>query len=405
MSAPLRAFAAYGIELEYMLVDAVSLDVAPIADQLLAQEAGAGACDVARGDAGWSNELVLHLVELKNRQPQPDLGALHALFRDEVRHLNRRLAAFGARLMPTGMHPWMDPRRETRLWPHAGADVYRSFDRIFDCRRHGWANLQSMHVNLPFADDAEFARLHAAVRLVLPLLPALAASSPIVEGRITGVLDSRLEAYRGNCARLPSITGAVIPECAHSRADYETKILAPMYRDMTALDPAGELRHEWLNARGAIARFERNAIEIRVLDTQECPQADVAIAAATVAAVRRLYQRHDMGALQAPDTGELARIFLACVRDAERAVIDDRRYLALWGFPGARSEARELWHLLTESDGALAPWRAPLAAIWEQGTLARRIVRAVGADHRREQLRQVYGELCACLEQDRLFLL
>ena len=51
-----------------------------------------------------------------------------------------------------------------------------------------------MHVNLPFADDAQFARLHAAIRLVLPLLPALAASSPIAEGSVIG--SPRLPARR-----------------------------------------------------------------------------------------------------------------------------------------------------------------------------------------------------------------
>ena len=87
--------------------------------------------------------------------------------------------------MPTAMHPWMDPATETVLWDDA-TDVYRTYDRIYGCRGHGWANLQSMHVNLPFADDSQFARLHAAIRLVLPLLPALAASSPIAEGSVDG---------------------------------------------------------------------------------------------------------------------------------------------------------------------------------------------------------------------------
>ena len=36
-------------------------------------------------------------------------------------------------------------------------------------------------LNLPFSSDEEFGRLHAAIRLLLPLLPALAASSPLVE--------------------------------------------------------------------------------------------------------------------------------------------------------------------------------------------------------------------------------
>ena len=74
--------------------------------------------------------------------------------------------------------------------------IYQTYDRIFGCKAHGWANLQSMHLNLPFADDAEFARLHAAIRLVLPIIPALAASSPIADGRPTGFMDIRMEAYR-----------------------------------------------------------------------------------------------------------------------------------------------------------------------------------------------------------------
>ena len=109
-----------------------------------------------------------------------------------------------------------------------------------------------MHVNLPFADDSQFARLHAAIRLVLPLLPALAASSPIAEGSVMEVLDFRLDAYYAICALTPRVAGDVIPETVESRAEYEARILAPMYDEIAPLDPAGVLRHEWLNSRGAI---------------------------------------------------------------------------------------------------------------------------------------------------------
>src|SRR5689334_6581131 len=180
--ATLPAFAGYGIELEYAIVERDSLDVRPLADALLATLAGHPAANVERGALGWSNELVSHVIELKNNAPAPGLAGLPAAFQAEVRAVDDVLSARGARLMPTGMHPWMDPRRETVLWAHDGADIYAMFDRIFDCSRHGWANLQSMHVNLPFANDEEFARLHAAIRAVLPLVPALAASSPIADG-------------------------------------------------------------------------------------------------------------------------------------------------------------------------------------------------------------------------------
>jgi len=55
------------------------------------------------------------------------------------------------------------------------------------------------------------------------------------------------------------------------------EILAPLYAEMHPLDPEGILCHEWLNSRGAIARFDRNAVEIRLVDVQECPLADLAI--------------------------------------------------------------------------------------------------------------------------------
>src|SRR5437867_3080095 len=257
------AFSGYGIELEYVIVDRDTLAVRPIAGELLRLFAGQDASDVQRGQLGWSNELVAHVVELKNIAPTPALGMLPSNFHCEVREANRMLESVSARLMPTAMHPWMDPASETVLWEKEDADIYRSYHSIFDCRRHGWSNIQSMHINLPFADDAQFARLHAAVRLLLPLLPALSASSPIAEGRNTGVMDYRIEAYRANARHVPSVAGKIIPETVVDRTAYQKRILDPMYRELSRYDKDGVLRHEWLNSSGAIATLPRNAIGIR----------------------------------------------------------------------------------------------------------------------------------------------
>src|SRR5690606_28202248 len=107
--------------------------------------------------------------------------------------------------MPGGMHPWMDPLKETRLWPHQNQLIYNTFDRIFGCRGHGWSNLQSTHINFPFSTPEEFEALHAACRFVLPLIPALAASSPYFSGRRGPGLSTRLLVYRKNCSRVPSV--------------------------------------------------------------------------------------------------------------------------------------------------------------------------------------------------------
>jgi gamma-glutamyl:cysteine ligase YbdK (ATP-grasp superfamily) len=404
----LPAFSGYGIELEYMIVDREHLSIRPIADKLLHQLSGEYASEVEHGRLAWSNEIVLHLIELKNAHPEPVIESLPALFQSEIQRINRELESLSAKLMPSAMHPWMDPRLETALWPHDNAEIYRAYDRIFDCKRHGWANLQSMHLNMPFADDAEFARLHTAIRLLLPILPALAASSPITEGHHAGFLDGRMAHYLTHQMKIPSTMGKVIPDTITTHASYETQILAPMYREIAALDSEGVLQHEWLNVRGAVARFVRNAIEIRVIDVQECPYADLAIAAVVRDIVHALYDQRTaaLADQQAISTDALVKILHDCIRDGEQARITDHQYLALLGFPLQHCEARELWQHLIASmmpEQTRQPWQEALTTILEQGPLARRILRAIDQDFSQTRLQAVYRELCDCLAEGRLF--
>jgi len=404
----LHLFDAVGVEVEYMIVDRTTLDVRPLADELLRTVSGAYDTEVERAPLSWSNELALHVVEVKTTDPEPDLVNLAAPFQAEVREIGRRLAPMGARVMPTAMHPWMDPHGELRLWPHGQDEIYRTFDRIFDCRGHGWANLQSLHLNLPFAGDDEFAALHAAIRVVLPILPALAASSPVADGRLTGLLDTRLEVYRHNADRVPSVTGAVIPEAVFTRDAYEGELLEQIYRDLAPLDPDGLIRHEWVNSRGAIARFDRMSIEIRVIDVQECPGADLAVAGLAAAAVRSLARGRwtDLAELQAWNEQALVPILDQSIRDADAAVIDDAAYLRLFGMSETACRLGDLWLHLAESTlepaerGAWRPWIDMYA---RQGSLARRICEALSDSPDRAELFEVYSGLADCLDRGQLF--
>ncbi|MGC9326894.1 MAG: carboxylate-amine ligase, partial [Candidatus Hinthialibacter sp.] len=245
-STVLHLWEGCGVELEYMIVDRDTLSVLPAADRLLHSAAGSYEAEIERGDLCWSNELALHVVELKTNGPAKSLAGLGELFQAHVREINHRLEAFQGRLMPTAMHPWMDPERETRLWPYEYNAVYETYHRIFDCRGHGWSNLQSAHLNLSFAGDDEFGALHAAIRVILPILPALCASSPLVECRRTGFLDNRMEFYRTNSLRIPSVSGQIAPEPVYTRSEYEKQIFQVMYDDIRSLDPEGILHHEWL---------------------------------------------------------------------------------------------------------------------------------------------------------------
>lgn len=411
----LGLFEGYGVELEYMIVRAADLSVAPITDRLFQKVTGEICSDYDNDNVSWSNELALHVVEIKTNGPADSLYPLPKAFQENVRCLNEHLAALGGKLMPSAMHPWMDPTKEMQLWPHDNSPIYEAFNRVFNCQGHGWANLQSVHLNLPFRDDAEFARLHAAIRLVLPLLPALAASSPIMDGRLTGLMDNRLEVYRHNARKIPSISGRVIPEAVFDQKSYDEKIFQKIYADIAPYDPEGILQHEWLNARGAIARFERNAIEIRVLDVQECPQADLAICAAIVEVLRALVDEQwtPLAEQKSFGTEALEQTLLSTIRDADEAMITDARYLRQFGYPVSGSapvnvSARELWKWTLDSLGMFnskleAAWGEPLRVILQQGPLARRIVRTLHGDLSPTKLSQVYGELCDCLRDGRLF--
>ncbi|MGD2116236.1 MAG: glutamate-cysteine ligase family protein, partial [Acidobacteriota bacterium] len=342
------------------------------------------------------------------------LEGLSEPFQQAVGRIGEILRRHGGVLMPAGMHPWFEPERETRLWPHEHGPVYRAYDRIFGCRGHGWSNLQSTHLNLPFAGDDEFGRLHAAIRLILPLLPALAASSPVVEGRVTGILDNRLDVYRTNSRRFASITGRVIPEPVYTRADYEREILEPIYRDLAPHDPQGVLLDEFANARGAIARFGRGSIEIRLLDTQETPRADLAVAAAVVGALKLLVdERWSSFEEQAmPGVDRLATLLERTTVTAERTPIVDRGYLALFGVGAGAGAgaltAGALWdRLIAEAvtTGALdeAAFGDELRVIRTGGPLARRILRALGGDTSRAHQKRIYRRLCDCLARGEMF--
>jgi gamma-glutamyl:cysteine ligase YbdK (ATP-grasp superfamily) len=401
-SAPLGLFEGFGVELEYMIVDAHTLDVRPISDRVLCAVAGSYVSEHELGALAWSNELALHVIELKTNGPAESLSPLAERFQGHVRQINEILAPLGARLMPTAMHPWMRPEAELKLWPHEYNAVYEAFHRIFDCRGHGWANLQSVHLNLPFADDEQFGRLHAAIRLLLPILPALAASSPVVERRLTGLADNRLDVYRGNCRRVPLVTANVVPEGVFTRNEYDDQILKAMYRQIAPLDPEGTLQHEWLNARGAIARFERQTIEIRVLDVQECPAADLAICQAVVGVLEALIAERwsSVARQQSAGVASLAETLTATIRDAEGAVMTDREYLGHFGIKLPGISAGDLWRHLMKQIGALESDPA-LSIILGEGPLARRIERALHGDLSR--LEAVYGHLCECLAEGRMF--
>ena len=416
-------FSVFGIEIEYAVVRKDGLAVDASVDRLIEALAGNPDAHPIFGNVEADNELAAHVLELKCLKPAVDLAAQAKDFAAAIQVINGALGRWNACLMPGGMHPFMDPSKESVLWAHEDRRIYESYDRIFGCRGHGWFNIQSVHLNLPFSGDGEFARLHNAVSLLLPLLPALAASSPVYDGKHNGWLDGRLFHYVGNQRRLPSIIGGIVPEPIGSEEEYREKILAPMFRDIAPLDPEGLMEEEWLNSRAAIARFDRGSIEIRCMDTQERPLADLALCHWVISTLRLMLDTGVdlLAAHRKVPEGLLKSLFLDSARHGLAARIPEGFPSAAFGFPERpKSETvgdflRALTpQALRNADRppgvrAADPVFAPaLDLILSRGNLAERILRAASAPAapapEPARYAQIYARLCECLETGEPFL-
>ena len=106
MSSALSVFLGYGVELEYMIVDRIP---AHCGQGLRHRLSGTDASEYRCGQLAWSNELVLHLLELKNVEPNRNIDTLLAAFRAKFSGSTLCSNPLGAKLMPTAMHPWMNP--------------------------------------------------------------------------------------------------------------------------------------------------------------------------------------------------------------------------------------------------------------------------------------------------------
>lgn len=405
---PLDLFTGYGIELEFMIIDSVSLKVKPIADKVLDKLSNKkGSREVVLADVAWSNEFVKHVIELKSNGPAADLKKLRLDFYSAIAEMNQLLEKeFSARLLSTAMHPLFLPENETVIWQGEDAAIYASYDRIFNCKGHGWSNLQSIHINLPFNGDEQFGRLHAAVRVVIPLLPALAASSPFVEGKLSEKVDARLGFYSANQKRIPSIIGPMIPEAVFTRSSYREKILDPITRDIAPYDDDDVLEAEWLNSRTAIAKFEKSCIEIRVLDITECVASDLAIVETTVALVKALCKEEisDQETIRGVETSALKGVLELSINHAEDAVIDDPKYFSIFSLSQA-CKLSDVWkkiltlpkvkqYISTES-------QMLIKQIIDSGSLATRIRNSYRKDNL--NIEEIYQKLSSCLAADKLF--
>lgn len=279
-----------GPEHEFSLVDE-NLTPLPIVDKVIKDYCGRTINFIEEPEFTFGKELQLHVMELKANEPFKSPQLFEDTMQRGVTTLSSLVDKYDVHLLGTGMHPLLK-LNQTGIWPHRHRKIYREYSKIFNLNQHGWLNIQSLHLNLPYANEEQAIQLHNQLRYLCAYLPGIAAASPIFEGKLGSYVDNRLWFYKTNQVEVPSVVGDLIPEYATSFRQYKEEIIGKYTKDLAQVG-AGKslLSKEWVNSRGLIFRFDRKALEIRVIDEQECVKSDVAISCFIRAATRGLIRQ------------------------------------------------------------------------------------------------------------------
>jgi gamma-glutamyl:cysteine ligase YbdK (ATP-grasp superfamily) len=88
---------------------------------------------------------------------------------------------------------------------------------------------------------------------------------------------------------IPSMSGDVVPEHISSIRQFQTEVVNRYSQDLANAGAGKEILYkEWTNLRSVIFRFNREAIEIKIMDEQECIKSDVALSCFIRATIRGL---------------------------------------------------------------------------------------------------------------------
>lgn len=403
-----RLTEGFQLEQSVTLVQRTSFNPAPVADEILTVLCGERVRQIEHGEAIWRNEGPRHRLCIRSRYGFSSFvqaNEVLAAHRGEAVELAKGVEA---RLLSTGMHPWMLPS-QAQSWPHGKTPRDDAMHLIFGGGRHGFANNHPLRLSLPFETDDEFARLNAALRLLMPLMPALAASSPFAEGARGPAMSCRLGAQRDYYCRRLTFRQNLVPEALPSREAYEAEVTRPLNLALEARELRGPLQPLDVCAFGLRADFAAGLIHIEALDGQECLQADLAVCAAVIA-MARICMRETHASHQeqsAWSSSRLGELLDRSIVDAGSAVLRDSDYLRILGFPeGNACRSGELWQYLIEEyvakDEEFESFMPALGSLVSRGCLSSRLLAKLGRNWGEEQLFELYRGLADHLDSDSL---
>jgi carboxylate-amine ligase len=261
-----EAFAAstdctVGIEEEFAVLDAASLDMVPRFEEL---RDAAVAEDPVLGES-IAGELISSEIEIRSGRGDDVHDALR-----RQRDLRARLFALAERrgiaLGATGTHPWADYREQRNIDTEHYRRVVEGLQYV--ARRN---NTFSLHVHVGAHDLDRAVRACDRLRPVLPLLLAVSANSPYLDARDSGLHSARSQAFTKGFPRCG------IPDAYGSWAAFRD------YVDfLIRTDSIVEYTQVWWSIR---PHLSFGTVEVRICDAQTSAGESEALTGLIVACV------------------------------------------------------------------------------------------------------------------------
>jgi carboxylate-amine ligase len=259
-----------GVEEEFSILGPRTLELQPRFEELRA---------VAKGDRllyeHITGELISSEIEIISGAGA-DLHDALARQRERRRRLFALAAAHGAELGATGTHPWADYREQ----PIIDTEHYRRVEE--GLKYVAWRNNTfSLHVHVGVREIDRAVRVCDRLRPLLPLLLAISANSPYLDGRDTGLHSARTQSFTKSFPRCG------VPDAFGGWAAYR-EYIEWLVRTRSIV----EFTQVWWSVR---PHFDFGTVEVRICDAQSTAGESDALAALMVACIGQALRDVDEG--------------------------------------------------------------------------------------------------------------
>jgi carboxylate-amine ligase len=260
-----------GVEEEFALLDPQTLDLVPRYEQL--RDAAAATDPLLHEHI--CGELISSEIEIISGRGD-DIHDAFLRQRDRRRRLFALAGASGVALAATGTHPWADYRLQRII----DTEHYRRVEE--GLKYVAWRNNTfSLHVHVGIRDLDRAVRVCDRLRPVLPLLLAVSANSPAVDGRDSGLHSARTQIFTRN-----------FPRCGVPDAFGGWRAYREYIEFLLRTRSIVEFTQVWWSIR---PHFEFGTVEVRICDAQNTASESEALAALMIACVAQAARDIDAG--------------------------------------------------------------------------------------------------------------